>query len=199
MAERDSATCEDVFDIKHSHDWRNVSVYRYGLLLDPPSRRLDYDSFECATCSFYCSDIRFRKRRVRRAIAGIGVTSEAEGAPVESVFDSSRSQTGWRAGTPGLQLIRITFGEPKTIRRIQLEFRESRLERTQEFTLHATSVRGERTEVIRQQWTFSPQGSTQEVEDYRLNLNNISIVELTISPDLNHGDAHASLIHLRIG
>ena len=132
------------------------------------------------------------------AVAGIGVTSETEGAPVESVFDSS-SQTGWRAGTSGLQVIRITFGEPKTIRRIQLEFTESRLERTQEFTLHATSVRGERTEVIRQQWTFSPQGSTQEVEDYRLSLNNISIVELTINPDLNHGDAHASLIHLRIG
>ena len=94
MAERDSATCEDVFDIKHSHDWRNVSVYRYGLLLDPPSRRLDYDSFECATCSFYCSDIRFRKRRVRRAIAGIGVTSEAEGGPVESVSISAAKRGG---------------------------------------------------------------------------------------------------------
>ena len=198
MAERDSATCEDVFDIKHSHDWRNVSVYRYGLLLDPPSRRLDYDFFECATCSFYCSDIGFRKRRVRRAIAGIGVTSEAEGAPVESVLDSG-SETEWRASTSGLQVIRIIFGEPKTIKRIQLEFREATLERTQEFTVHATSVRGERTEVIRQQWTFSPQGSTQEAEDYQLNLNNISIVELTITPDLNHGGARASLVHLRIG
>jgi hypothetical protein len=132
------------------------------------------------------------------AIAGIGVTSEAEGTPVESVFDFG-SETGWRAGTSGLQVIRITFGEPKTIRRIQLEFRESTVERTQEFTLNATSVRGERTEVIRQQWTFSPRGSTQEAEDYRLNLNDISIVELTINPDLNHSDAHASLVHLRIG
>lgn len=131
-------------------------------------------------------------------IAGIGVTSEAEGAPVESIFNSG-NDTEWRAGTPGLQVIRITFGEPKTIRRIQLEFRESQFERTQEFTLHATSAGGERAEVIRQQWTFSPQGSTQEVEDYRLNLNNISIVELTINPDLNHGGAHASLVHLRIG
>jgi hypothetical protein len=131
-------------------------------------------------------------------IAGIAVTSEAEGAPVESIFDSGK-ETEWRAGTSGLQVIRITFGEPKAIRQIQLEFKESRLERTQEFTLHTTSSGGERTEVIRQQWTFSPHGSTQEVEDYRLNLNNISIVELTINPDLNHGDAHASLIHLRIG
>jgi F5/8 type C domain-containing protein len=97
------------------------------------------------------------------AIAGIGVTSEAEGASVESVFDLD-SETGWRAENSGLQVIRITFGEPKTIRRIQLEFRESQFERTQEFTLHATAAGGERTEVIRQQWTFSPQGSTQEVE-----------------------------------
>jgi hypothetical protein len=132
------------------------------------------------------------------AIAGIGVTSEAEGASVESVFDLE-SEMGWRAENSGLQVIRITFGEPKTIRRIQLEFRESQFERTQEFTLHATAAGGERTELIRQQWTFSPQGSTQEVEDYRLNLNNISMVELTINPDLNHGRAQASLVHLRIG
>ena len=132
------------------------------------------------------------------AIAGIGVTSEAEGASVESVFDLD-SETGWRAENSGVQVIRITFGEPKTIRRIQLEFRESQFERTQEFTLQARTAGGERTEVIRQQWTFSPQGSTQEVEDYRLNLNNISIMELTINHDLNYGRAHASLVHLRIG
>src|SRR4051794_20935228 len=82
-------------------------------------------------------------------IAGIAVTSEAEGAPVESIFDSGK-ETEWRAGTSGLQVIRITFGEPKTIRRIQLEFKESQLERAQEFTLHTTSGGGERTEVIRQ-------------------------------------------------
>jgi hypothetical protein len=132
------------------------------------------------------------------AIAGIGVTSEAKEAPVESVFDPN-SETGWRAGNAGLQVVQITLSEPKTIRRIQLEFRESQFERTQEFTLHATAAGGERTEVIRQQWTFSPKGSTQEVEDYRLNLNDISIVELTINPDLKHGRAHASLVHLRIG
>ncbi len=131
-------------------------------------------------------------------IAGLGVTSEAKEAPVESVFDPN-SETGWRAGNAGLQVIRVTFSEPKTIRRIQLEFRETQFERTQEFTLHATAAGGEGTEVIRQQWTFSPGGSTREVEDYRLNLNDISIVELTINPDLQYGRAHASLLHLRIG
>ena len=132
------------------------------------------------------------------AIAAIGVTSEAEEAPVESIFDPD-SETGWRAGSPGVQVIRITFGEPKTVRRIQLEFREPTFERTQEFTLHATAAGGETAEVIRQQWTFSPQGSAHEIEDYRLSLKDISIVELTINPDLQYGRAPASLVHLRIG
>jgi hypothetical protein len=126
------------------------------------------------------------------------VPYEAKEAPVESVFDPD-SETGWRAGNSGLQVIRITFSEPKAIRRIQLEFRESQFERTQEFTIHLKVAGGERTGVIRQQWTFSPQGSTQEVEDYRLRLNDILIVELTINRELNHGGAHASLVHLRLG
>jgi hypothetical protein len=130
-------------------------------------------------------------------IAEIGVTSEVSEAPVESVLDPD-NETGWRAGSSGVQVIRIAFGQPKTIRRIQLEFREAQCERTQEFTLHLTVDGGERTEVIRQQWTFSPQGSTKEVEDYRLNMTDISIVELTINPDLSHGGAHASLVHLRL-
>src|SRR5438445_376446 len=107
------------------------------------------------------------------AIAAIDVTSEANDAPVESIL-APDNKTGWRAGTSGVQLIRITFNEPKTIRRIQLEFKESQHERTQEFTLHCvTSTGSQRREVIRQQWTFSPQGSTQEVEDYQFNLNDV--------------------------
>ncbi|MGH9621467.1 MAG: hypothetical protein ACRD45_17400 [Bryobacteraceae bacterium] len=68
------------------------------------------------------------------AIAGIGVTSEADDAPVENVLYSDR-ETGWRAGEPGPQIIRITFGGPTNIRHIQLAFRESQFARTQEFTL----------------------------------------------------------------
>ncbi len=55
------------------------------------------------------------------AIAGTSVTSEANEAPVESVLDPD-NETEWRAGNSGVQVIRIAFGQPKTIRRIQLEF-----------------------------------------------------------------------------
>ncbi len=45
------------------------------------------------------------------AIAGIGVTSEADDAPVENVLYPDR-ETGWRAGEPGPQILRITFAGP---------------------------------------------------------------------------------------
>ncbi|HZQ50767.1 MAG TPA: hypothetical protein VFB14_01145 [Bryobacteraceae bacterium] len=132
------------------------------------------------------------------AIAGIDVTSEADGAPVENVLYPDRD-TGWRAGEPGPQIIRITFGGPTSIRRIQLVFRESQCARTQEFTLRCTVAGGERRELIRQQWTFSPQGSTGEVEDYRVTLDDVVVLELAIIPDIGGGGAHASLLRLRIG
>lgn len=132
------------------------------------------------------------------AIAGIGVTSEADGAPVENVLYPDRD-TGWRAGEPGRQIIQVTFDRPTNIRRIQLVFRESQFVRTQEFTLHCTVAGGARREVMRQQWTFSPQGSTEEVEDYRVTLDDIVVLELAIVPDINNSGAHASLLSLRIG
>ena len=52
---------------------------------------------------------------------------------------------------------------------------------------------------VHQQWTFSPQGSTEEVEDYRVTLDDVVVLELAIIPDINNGGAHASLVRLRIG
>jgi hypothetical protein len=132
------------------------------------------------------------------AIAGIGVTSEAEDAPVENVLYPDR-ETGWRARAPGPQIIRITFSGPTNIRRIQIVFRESEFARTQEFTLRCTVAGGQRREVIRQQWAFSPQGSTEEVEDYRVTLDDVVVLELAITPDIGNGGVHASLLRLRVG
>jgi len=38
------------------------------------------------------------------------------------------------------------------------------------------------TEIVRQQWTFSPLGSTSEVEDYQVELKNLCFLELTLKP-----------------
>jgi hypothetical protein len=53
--------------------------------------------------------------------------------------------------------------------------------------------------VIRQQWTFSPQGSTEEVEEYLLSLDDVLVLELAIIPDSGNGGVHGSLVRLHVG
>jgi hypothetical protein len=131
--------------------------------------------------------------------ARVEVTSENPDFPIESVFLSA-SGPGWRAAEEGRQIIRIGFDEPKSIHRIQLQFREQEVERTQEFTLRwADAPGGDLREIARQQWNFSPQGSTSEIEDYQVNLSGVSLLELTIKPDIGRSDATASLHLWRLG
>ena len=125
--------------------------------------------------------------------ASIEVTSENPDFPIEAVFLSA-SGSGWRAAERGPQIIRIGFDEPRSIHRIQLQFTEKEMERTQEFTLRwADAPGGGFREIVRQQWTFSPQGSTGEIEDYRVSLLGVAILELSIKPDIARNDAIASL------
>ena len=53
-------------------------------------------------------------------------------------------------------------------------------------------------EVVRQQWNFSPNGSTAESEDYAIDLKRVSILELTIYPDRGAGEALAKLADWRL-
>ena len=88
-------------------------------------------------------------------MATVEVTSEDPGFPIESVFDGSGA--GWRAAQQGEQQIRLIFDQAISVRRIQLHFVESSLERLQEFTLRWSSVDGGQSkEIVRQQWNFSP-------------------------------------------
>jgi hypothetical protein len=51
---------------------------------------------------------------------------------------------------------------------------------------------------VRQQWNFSPTNTVREVEDYRVDLSNVNILELIIAPDISRGSARASLKSLRV-
>jgi hypothetical protein len=103
-------------------------------------------------------------------VATVEVTSEDPDFPVEAVFDSD-SSIGWRASQEGKQELRIIFDEPTTLHRMQLYFVETEVERTQEFVIRWSSAQGgPMREVVRQQWNFSPAGSTSEVEYYDVNL-----------------------------
>jgi hypothetical protein len=129
----------------------------------------------------------------------VEVTSEAEGYPVESAF-SFGAGPGWRAASPGKQRIRLVFEPPQSIQRMRLQFNELEVARTQEFTVRWSRGPGEPLkEVLRQQWNFSPDGSTTETEDYVVDLQAVSILELTIDPDRGAGEAIATLADWRLG
>jgi hypothetical protein len=133
-------------------------------------------------------------------IARVEVTSEDAAFPIEHALGSAVT-TGWRASAPGPQMIRLIFDAPQTIRQIQVHFVERAVERSQEFALFAGGT-GELREVVRQQWSFSPQGSTEELEDYSKELDGISVLELRIDPDRSHdpklSKAFASLQSLKV-
>lgn len=126
-------------------------------------------------------------------LAQVEITSEDETHPVEAAFTSDRGE-GWLAAQPGEQTIRLMFDAPQDIKRIQLLFREQEQERTQEFLLRWLPAGGQSyQEIVRQPYNFSPPHTTQEVEEYTVNLSAVSALELIIIPDINNGSTRASL------
>jgi hypothetical protein len=131
-------------------------------------------------------------------IARVEVTSEHPNFPIESALSGQRG-SGWRAAETGQQVLRIVFDTPRTLSRIRLEFSESDVERTQEFTLRwAAAPDGRFREIVRQQWNFSPQGATTEIEDYSITLDEVLVLELILKPDLTSNRALAALASWRV-
>jgi hypothetical protein len=131
-------------------------------------------------------------------LARVELTSEDPEHPIESALVPGRGE-GWRAAGPGPQRVRVLFDEPRPVRRVHLAFEEAHVERTQELALSWWTA-GEETGrfLVRQQYTFSPGGSTREVEDYAFELDGVSAIELEIVPDVGGGPVRASMVSLRI-
>ena len=133
-------------------------------------------------------------------IAVAEISSEDPNFPIDGALGKTGT-AGWRAGGTGPQRIRLLFDEPQVIRRIQLHFMERESERSQEFWLLAL-VGDELQEVVRQQWNFSPDGTTEELEDYRVELDDVNALDLRIDPDRSHDPKQsrhvASLQRLRL-
>jgi hypothetical protein len=128
----------------------------------------------------------------------VEVTSEDSAHPIEHALVPGR-EAGWRAAEPGPQTIRLLFDQPQRLRRIALAFEEAERERSQEFVLLWQPVgQGRFLEIVRQQWNFSPPGTTREVEDYRVELVEAAALELRIVPDRSGGPARASLAEWRL-
>jgi len=131
-------------------------------------------------------------------LAEVEITSEGAAHPIESALLPGRA-SGWRAAGPGKQTIRIFFDCPQRLQRIWLYFEETRTVRTQEYVLRWSPDGGQSfREIVRQQWNFSPQGTTSETEDLHVELPAVTVLELSIIPDISGGNALASLAQLRL-
>jgi hypothetical protein len=128
--------------------------------------------------------------------AVVEVTSEDKDYPIELAFVSGGSR-GWRAGASGTQTIRLVFDQPQRLNCISLVFEEKETARTQEFVLRWSSDGGKAVkEIVRQQWNFSAPASTREVEEYRVELSSVTVLELVIDPNISDGVGLASLKNL---
>ncbi len=132
------------------------------------------------------------------AIAQVEVTSEDSQHPIESVF-SEGSEGGWRASERGKQTIRLYFDQPQRVRRLWLHFQELQIERTQQFSLHWSKNKTDALRpLVQQQWNFSPGGSTSQIEDYTVELDDVWMLQLVIDPDISKGPSVATLQRWRI-
>jgi len=53
-------------------------------------------------------------------------------------------------------------------------------------------------EIVRQQWNFNPPQTVREVQAYEVELTDIIVLELIVTPDISGGMARALLKSLRV-
>ena len=132
------------------------------------------------------------------ALAQVELTSEDPACPIDAALRPSPTP-GWRAAEPGAQRIRLVFDHPQALHRLRLVFAEPQQARTQEFVVRWSADGGQSyREVVRQQYTFSPPGTVHEMEEYQVPLQGVTHVELCIVPDIQGGDAYATLEEMRL-
>ena len=135
------------------------------------------------------------------AVATVLVTSEDADHPVDHAFDAHTGPGGtrWVAGVQGEQVIILAFDAPRAIRRVLLEVEEREVARTQEIQL-AVSGDGGRTyrELLRQEYNFSPPGTTFEREDWAVVADGVTHLRLQIEPDKGGKPSRATITTLAL-
>ena len=133
------------------------------------------------------------------AVATVLVTSEDPQHPVDHAFDRHRGPGGtcWVAGEVGDQTLVLAFDAPQAIRRVIVEVEEPAVARTQEVRL-ALSQDGGRTyrEVLRQEYNFSPPGTTFEREEWAVAAEGVTHLRLWIRPEKGGDPCRATITSL---
>jgi hypothetical protein len=132
-------------------------------------------------------------------VATVLVTSEAPDHPIDLAFDYHRGPGGtrWIAGEMGEQSVILAFDAPQTINKIILEVEEPDGARTQELQL-SLSCDGGKTyrELLRQEFNFSPPGTTFEPEKWKISAQEVTHLRLVIKPDKGDKPCWATLTSL---
>ena len=135
------------------------------------------------------------------ALATVWVTSEATDYPIDNVFDSHRGPGGsrWIAETPGPQKLLLAFDTPQTLRMLRLEIEERDVSRTQELYVAISRDGGNTYQtLLRQEYNFSPPGTTFEREEWALPAEGVTHLQLVITPDKGGTPCHATLTTLAL-
>jgi hypothetical protein len=93
----------------------------------------------------------------------------------------------------------LAFDAPQSIHRVALEVEEPEVARTQELQL-AVSTDGGRTyrEVLRQEYNFSPPGTTFEREDWAVSFAGVTHLRIGIEPDTGGKPCRGTITSLRL-
>ncbi len=133
------------------------------------------------------------------AVATVLVTSESPDHPIDHAFDEHRGPGGtrWIAGELGEQTVIIAFDIPQKIRCIFLEVEEPEVARTQELQLSLSCDGGRKyRELLRQEFNFSPAGTTFEREKWAISAQGVTHLRLVIKPDKGDKPCRATLTSL---
>ena len=135
------------------------------------------------------------------ALATVLVSSEDPRHPIDHAFDGQRGPgaSRWIAAQSGEQVLILAFDAPQTIHKILVEVEEPEISRTQEIAV-SISRDGGRTyrELMRQEYNFSPPGTTLEHEEWSVKADAISHLQLRIKPDKGDKAGRATLTTLAL-
>lgn len=135
------------------------------------------------------------------ALATVLVTSESPDHPIDRLFDgrNGRGGTRWVASAIGEQMLILAFDTPQTIRDVSLEVEELQTSRTQALTLALSQDGGHSyREILRQEFVFSPPGTTFERESWRVPADGVTHLRVVIQPDKGGAPCRATLTSLTI-
>jgi F5/8 type C domain len=134
------------------------------------------------------------------AVATVLVSSEDPRHPIDYAFDGQRGPgaSRWIAAQPGEQTLILAFDTPQTIRKILVEVEEPEISRTQEMAVSISQDGQTYRELLRQEYNFSPPGTTLEHEEWSIKADAITHLQLRIKPDKGDKAGRATLTTLAL-